>query len=229
MKILVIDTAFNACSVCLSDKIVENFIIRSEVIERGHAEKLIPMIDDVIKRSGSDYNELDLIAVISGPGAFTGMRVGISAAKAMAMCLDIKIVGIDSFTAFWLTYNKKYHNHDKNIAIILETKRQDFYFAVLNKSGEFIRNPQCSIKGDVDQFIKENDCIVIGDAIQRLKSELDLNINCDVYEIATPDVGVVAKYISENYMNLARNDNNIAPLYLRGADITMPKPQDRFL
>lgn len=90
MRRLVIDTASRACSVALFDGI-ECVDARHEVIGRGHAERLIPMISEL-----SDKGLADIISVNVGPGSFTGIRVGISAAKALGLAWNVNCEGYSS-------------------------------------------------------------------------------------------------------------------------------------
>ena len=85
MFVLVIETATAACSVALldGDRVVA---ARHELVGRGHAERLVPMIGEVLAEAGQ--NRADLIQVDCGPGSFTGLRVGISAARGWLQSLD---------------------------------------------------------------------------------------------------------------------------------------------
>jgi len=97
MNLLAIETATEACSVALlaGDRLVE----RSEIAPRRHAELLLPMCDDVLAEAGIDRRALDAIAVGRGPGAFTGVRLAISAAQGMALALGIPVVPVSSLAA----------------------------------------------------------------------------------------------------------------------------------
>ena len=90
---LAIDTAGPYCSVAL---VGDNgpLAAMSERIERGHAERLMPMIDDVLGRSGAHYRDIELIGVTTGPGSFTGVRIGISAARGLALAIGIEAFGL---------------------------------------------------------------------------------------------------------------------------------------
>ena len=82
MIILAIDTALDACSAAVLDTTSGNTIaIESQAMQRGHAEALMPLIARVMKASGIGFAALDRIAVTTGPGSFTGLRVGLSAAR----------------------------------------------------------------------------------------------------------------------------------------------------
>ena len=93
MLCLAIDTAGTFCSVALAGN-KQSLAKTSEDIGRGHAERLMPMIDSVLTAAGKSFNDLDRIGVATGPGSFTGVRIGISAARGLALALEVPAVGI---------------------------------------------------------------------------------------------------------------------------------------
>ena len=92
MKLLAIDTAQDACSVGVVDGACE--VLKSEIIGRGHAERLMGMIDAAMAEAGLAFTDLDRIAVTVGPGSFTGLRVGIAATRGLALVTGSPAVGI---------------------------------------------------------------------------------------------------------------------------------------
>src|SRR3984885_9595386 len=89
MLILAIDTALDACAAGVLDTEAGRIIARESLpMKRGHAEALMPLIARVIKQSGIGFAGLDRIAVTTGPGSFTGLRVGLSAARGVAPAAD---------------------------------------------------------------------------------------------------------------------------------------------
>lgn len=92
MKLLAIDTASEACSVGVADG--SRMVVRSEVLGRGHAERLMGMVAEALDEAGLARREIDRIAVTVGPGSFTGLRVGIAAARGLALVTGCPAVGI---------------------------------------------------------------------------------------------------------------------------------------
>lgn len=95
--ILAIDTSAAQCAVALVGDIAT--ASRSESMTRGHAEALFPMIDDVLAELSVDFRDLTRIAVCTGPGSFTGLRVGIAAARGLALGLGVPALGVTRFEA----------------------------------------------------------------------------------------------------------------------------------
>jgi tRNA threonylcarbamoyladenosine biosynthesis protein TsaB len=95
---LVLDTALNACAAAVS-RDGDILAHASEPMQRGHQERLAPMVEAVMLSSGVGFDALDRVGVTVGPGSFTGLRVGLAFAKAMALALDIPCIGVSSLEA----------------------------------------------------------------------------------------------------------------------------------
>ena len=101
MLILAIDTALDACAAAVLDTSAGGVIAQeSQAMKRGHAEALMPLIARVMKASGVGFAALDRIAATTGPGSFTGLRVGLSAARGIALAAGKPVVGVTTLTAF---------------------------------------------------------------------------------------------------------------------------------
>jgi tRNA threonylcarbamoyladenosine biosynthesis protein TsaB len=101
MLILAIDTALDACSAGVLDTDAGKLIAQeSQAMKRGHAEALMPLIARVMKAAGIAFTALDRIAVTTGPGSFTGLRVGLSAGRGIALAADRPVVGVTTLTAY---------------------------------------------------------------------------------------------------------------------------------
>lgn len=100
--VLSMDTTGPACQAVVSagDTVV---CARSELMQRGHGEALVPMVEDVLRGAGIGYEHLDRIGVTVGPGSFTGLRVGLAAARGFSATLNIPVVGIGTLEALALT------------------------------------------------------------------------------------------------------------------------------
>ncbi|MDF0496274.1 tRNA (adenosine(37)-N6)-threonylcarbamoyltransferase complex dimerization subunit type 1 TsaB [Bradyrhizobium yuanmingense] len=101
MLILAIDTALEACAAAVLDTDAGELLAReSQLMKRGHAEALMPMIARVMQSAGLAFTSLDRIAVTVGPGSFTGLRVGISAARGLALAAKRPAVGLTTLSAY---------------------------------------------------------------------------------------------------------------------------------
>ena len=101
MRVLAIDTALEACAAAVLD--TDGGAItahESLTMQRGHAEALMPLIKRVMERAKLRFDELDRIAVTTGPGSFTGLRVGISAARGIGLAANKPVVGLTTLAAY---------------------------------------------------------------------------------------------------------------------------------
>src|SRR5690348_3110585 len=101
MRILAIDTALEVCAAAVLDTAHGAILARESIaMTRGHAEALMPMIARVMAASGGTFDALDRIAVTVGPGSFTGLRVGIAAARGLALAAKRPAVGLTTLSAY---------------------------------------------------------------------------------------------------------------------------------
>ena len=103
MLVLALDTCLSRCAVCLFDT-AQNHVLAGEHqdMDRGHAEALAPMVQRVLAVAGKAAIEIDCIAVTTGPGTFTGLRIGLSFARAFGLARNIPVIGLDTLHAFRL-------------------------------------------------------------------------------------------------------------------------------
>jgi len=100
MRVLAIDTALETCAAAVLDIHGGKMASESLPMVRGHAEALIPLIDRVMRQADMPFSALDRIAVTVGPGSFTGLRVGISAARGIALTAGKPVLGLTTLAAF---------------------------------------------------------------------------------------------------------------------------------
>ena len=123
-NLLALDSALNRCGAAVykHDKVYCEILD----ISRGQAEHLIPLCERLMKRMSMAYDQLDAVLVTIGPGAFTGMRIGLATANSIGMALDIPVYGITTLQSIAYDY-KKNESPKEGYTVIIETKRIDFY------------------------------------------------------------------------------------------------------
>ncbi|MBL8644511.1 MAG: tRNA (adenosine(37)-N6)-threonylcarbamoyltransferase complex dimerization subunit type 1 TsaB, partial [Rhodospirillaceae bacterium] len=130
MKILVFDTALGACTVgVVRDGTV--LAAESAVMAQGHAEALMPMIARVMAKANTTYTNLDRIAVTVGPGSFTGLRVGISTARGLAMAAGKPAVGLTTTEVL----AAHVANAGTRIMAVIDSKRGDVFAQLFAPNG----------------------------------------------------------------------------------------------
>jgi tRNA threonylcarbamoyladenosine biosynthesis protein TsaB len=127
MLVLAIDTALEACSAAIFDSDEEAIVAsNTEIMTRGHAEALMPLLDALMNEAKLDFFSLDRIAVTVGPGSFTGLRVGIAAARGIALAARKPVAGITTLAALAAPYIAADPN--RPVAAAIDGRHRNVYF-----------------------------------------------------------------------------------------------------
>jgi tRNA threonylcarbamoyladenosine biosynthesis protein TsaB len=141
MLILAIDTALDACAAAVLDTVAGKMIAQESLgMKRGHAEALMPLIARVIEASGVAFASLDRIAVTTGPGSFTGLRVGLSAARGIALAANKPVVGLTTLTAYAAPVVSETGEHP--IISAIDARHDHVYFQVVSGNGSSLVRPR---------------------------------------------------------------------------------------
>jgi tRNA threonylcarbamoyladenosine biosynthesis protein TsaB len=141
MLILAIDTALDACAACVLDTDAAKVIAQeSQAMKRGHAEALMPLIARVIRQAGIAFAALDRIAVTTGPGSFTGLRVGLSAARGIALAANKPVVGLSTLTAYAAPVVGQ--NAAQPVISAIDARHDQVYFQVVSGDGGPLMRPR---------------------------------------------------------------------------------------
>ncbi len=139
MLILALDTAGENCAVALARAGDGLHVLarRCETIGRGHAERLMPMIGEALAEAGLGYGDLQRIVVTTGPGSFTGTRIGVAAARALALALSVPAVGVSVLDALIEAARAE---TDGLIVAALDARRGEIYAKAVKSVGKPISN-----------------------------------------------------------------------------------------
>jgi len=141
MRVLAIDTALEACSAAVLDTVrAEIVAAESRVMARGHAEALIPMIGRVMAASRIEFNDLDRIAVTVGPGSFTGLRVGIAAARGIALAADKPAIGLTTLSGYAAPHIAA--DDTRSVAAVIDARHEHVYLQVFGPGGRTVVPPR---------------------------------------------------------------------------------------
>lgn len=215
MLVLAIDTSGAACSAALYDSVAGTVLAeRSEEIGRGHAERLMEFIDSVMAEGARPLSSLDRIAVVVGPGSFTGIRTGVAAARGLALALGVPCVGISALSVLAETARRaRPAGATAPLAIALDAKRGEIYLQLFDAAGAPICAAEALSLDDAAAKIAGAGADVSGSAAGLIAGG----------EAGAADrllVGVAAELGSR-----VSHDEPAKPLYLRGPDA---KPQTGF-
>lgn len=166
--ILNIETATKNCSVALAKEGIT--LICKEIAEEGysHAERLHVFIEEVIKEAGISFQDLSAVAVSQGPGSYTGLRIGVSAAKGFCFALKIPLIAIDTLQILASQVKIK----DGLIVPMIDARRMEVYSAIYNSKFEKKREVEAEII-DENSFDEIQETIYfVGDCAQKCKEIL---------------------------------------------------------
>lgn len=216
--ILAIDTASTLCAACVLDAGVERGRSVRD-LGKGHAEHLMAVIDEALKSANITYADLDRIAVSVGPGSFTGVRVGVSTARGLAMALKIPAVGITTLEA--IAAEARAALGARPVLAALDAGRGEINAALYDASGVALFGPAVAALAQVADLARQGRPALCGSAAQMIAEEL--SIMPDIVPVSTTaDIAVYARLGSEKPLD----DGKPRPLYLREADA---KPQAGFV
>jgi tRNA threonylcarbamoyl adenosine modification protein YeaZ len=140
MRVLAIDTALEACAAVVLDTEHGRVANESQPMVRGHAEALMPLIARVMQQADMPFTALDRIAVTTGPGSFTGLRVGIAAARGIALSIGKPAFGLTTLAAFAAPHIAQ---DDKTaVAVAIDARHQHVYLQVFGSGGRTLVAPR---------------------------------------------------------------------------------------
>lgn len=221
-NILAFDTSVNGCSVAVAAG--ETRAVRIRPMERGHAEHLIPMIEETMRECGLSYGGLDAIAVTVGPGAFTGIRIGLSAAQALGLSLSVPVYGISTAQVLALDCARK---TGRGGVVAIDTRRGDFYAGRFDGRGDFsgaVRVVSAADLAALAAALAEGE-VLIGDGAA-LAGDAGIGSR-QGFEF--PDVSLIVSFLKEDEMRDAYFILDPSPIYLREADVSLPSSKNRVL
>lgn len=225
--VLAIDSALGGCVVAVLDPASGATWMRTLETGREQAAKLMPMVQDVVADTGLEFKNIGLIATTIGPGSFTGLRIGLSAARTLGLALSVPVQGVDSFAVMARSCARVGDTH--GYAVVLETKRADFYFEMLGADFVPLSKPSCATAADILAQSRDRGMILCGDASDRLIAEMGENPFTEVRDRILPDPVALAQAGLRAFMAGNGRAEKPEPLYLRGADVSMSNKKQRIL
>lgn len=225
MKILSIDTSSKICSVSIledTDLVIEKHIDN----ELTHSQKLMPLVDEVLKSNNLKISDFDLFACSIGPGSFTGVRIGVSTVKAFNDVTNIKIASVSSLES--LAYNTLDSNYKEDASLVLsiiDAKNDNVYYGLYERKNDIFKPIEELGAKNIDEMIEilkkyhSSPILFVGDGAEKYQYHLlkyfsNATFVEDKYNKQTSVSVGKAGY--HHYINGSVGDSNfITPLYLR--------------
>jgi len=216
-KILALDSSGAACSTALwrHGAVVAR---RFQAMTRGHAEALMPMIVETMAEAGEALHGLGAVAVTVGPGAFTGIRIGLAAARGIGLAANIPIVGVTTFAAVAAAVSEA-ERAGRELLVLLDSKRGDVFVQQFSSARAATGSPAILAVAAILHRLASGSFILAGDGIAIVRSPLDA-ANLDV-GYAFADGPADAYWVAQLAARALAERTGLppTPLYLRAPEV----------
>ncbi|MDR7220926.1 tRNA (adenosine(37)-N6)-threonylcarbamoyltransferase complex dimerization subunit type 1 TsaB [Aminobacter aminovorans] len=221
MILLAIDCAASLCAASLYDVDAGRELGRSvRDLGKGHAEHLMAVIDEALTQAGKTYADLGRIAVSTGPGSFTGVRVAVSAARGFSLALKVPAVGVTTLEA--LAAETRDALGPCKVLAALDAGRAELHAAVYNENGQAIHAPVVLTLDEAAAIAASEKMALAGTAAQLIAGAITGKVLAFGPVSATADIGIYARLAAGKTVDGERPK----PIYLRAPDA---KPQAGFV
>ena len=173
MKILALDSSSLVASVAI---ITDDILTAEYTInyKKTHSQTLLPMLDEMAKNIDLDLNSIDAIAIASGPGSFTGLRIGAATAKGLGLALNKPIIAVPTLEA--MAYN--IYTFDRFIVPIMDARRDQVYTGIYQMEEEEIKIIKCPCAIAIEELLEElnrwqEKVVFVGDGIPVMKEKIE--------------------------------------------------------
>jgi tRNA threonylcarbamoyladenosine biosynthesis protein TsaB len=212
MLVLALDTSMAACSACVLDASSGVILGANQAfMDKGQAEALAPMVELTMRQAGVAFAQLLRIAVTTGPGTFTGVRIGLAFARGLGVSLAIPVIGINSLRAVAANENSGTHP----IIVASDARGGDFYFATFDSTGRELTPPAIFTQDAVASFLPTSPCVILGSGADRM-------VENSIHIRGTSGDLPLAKNFAHLAVDLAPPEFPPEPLYLRAPDAKLP-------
>ena len=219
MRVLAIDTALEACSAAVFDTGSRIAASETRAMARGHAEQLMPLIARVMTEAGLEFADLDRIAVTTGPGSFTGLRVGLSAARGIALAAGKPAIGLSTLAGFAAPLIAA--DDGTQVVAAVDARHEHVYLQVFGIYGRTLMAPRMATVRDATRAAMTAPARIVGSGAKKVVAAWPKGAEAplSVEQRGAPDIEWIAR------LGAAAPEPRGAPkpLYLREADA---RPQD---
>jgi len=211
--ILCLETATTNCSVAISVNGNIRAIREENNLKFSHAEKLHVFIEEVLKEAKMDKCQLNAVAVSKGPGSYTGLRIGVSAAKGLCFALDLPLISTPTLDVL----ARQVQREDCFIIPLLDARRMEVYSAVFNSEKKQIRETRAEILSEesFSEFLSKSKVLFLGSGAQKFK-EICQSENAIFDTGAVPSAAAMAELAEAKYKKSDTEDiAYFEPFYLK--------------
>jgi tRNA threonylcarbamoyladenosine biosynthesis protein TsaB len=215
MLVLALDTSTSACSAALwrDGRVLAR---RLETMARGQSEALMPMLRQVLDEAGLGFDDVDLLAATVGPGAFTGLRIGLAAARGLSLASGLPLAGVSTPEAVAAAVPQA-ERRGRTLLVVIESKRADVWVQAFDGDSLRPQGAVAALPPDQAAALVPGPLLVAGDAAAAV-----LELRPDAVAASSPgwpDAAVVAALAAGHWAKGTALPPE--PLYLRPADVTL--------
>lgn len=219
MKILALDSTLSACSVAVLAE-GEVRAVRRQAMARGQAEALLPMARAALDEAGLVFDDLDRLAVTIGPGSFTGLRIGLAAARGLALAAGLPLVGVTTLEALAAAVDPAARQGRVTVALI-DSRRGDVFVQAFGADSAPLSEPAAVDPAALDAVLPAGPLLLAGDAAPAA---------LEILRLAGRDAALASGSAAPDPVAVARlaavrpvPDGPVTALYLRAPDVTLPR------
>lgn len=212
VKLLHLETSTKVCSVALSEN--GKLLVLKETEEDGftHAENLTVFIQKTLNQANWKLKELDAICVTSGPGSYTGLRIGVSTAKGLCYSLDKPLISVDALSSIAALAQQKHS--EKTICALIDARRMEVFSLIKDKDFNTIKEISADII-EGDTYAEYSDMVICGDGaakLQEIWKDRDFIFETEIKSSASGQIQLAFdKFNSSNFEDVAYFE----PFYLK--------------
>lgn len=205
--VLAFDTSQQWCSVsiCRDGSIVSRY---SEPMVKGQTEILLPKIHSMLGDQKMSMQDIHKVVTITGPGSFTGLRVGLASAQGLGVALRVSVLGVSAFRAYAHCIEG-----DGDVLVVIDSQKQDVYCQLFSEHGVPLKEPQALLPEEILAYAGKESFVVTGSGVAKIISYLP--VACRVKEVSP---GEVCDRIAQ--LAIERNNDffeEVFPVYLKDA------------
>ncbi|AXT61174.1 tRNA (adenosine(37)-N6)-threonylcarbamoyltransferase complex dimerization subunit type 1 TsaB [Aquimarina sp. AD10] len=213
--ILCVETSTTNCSVALTynDEVIA--LAEDYDAKYSHAERLHNFMAEIIKDKALSFKDISAIAISKGPGSYTGLRIGVSAAKGLCYALDIPLISIPTLQS--LAMQVKSDEEESYIVSMIDARRMEVYAAVFSNTYEQLRETRAEIltEDSFKEYLDKNSVYFIGNGVEKF-SEICKHENAIFIQNKLPSAQEMAQIAYEKFLKKDSEDvSYFEPYYLK--------------
>lgn len=216
-RVLALDCSGGAvsCAVLAGDRIMAE---RSRALARGHGEAVMGELDAVMQEAGLRFDALDAVAVTEGPGSFTGIRVGLAAARGLGLALNIPVLGVSSFAVLADSLPRD----GASLMVVIDSRRAELFVQIFGADRVALGEPFLATAAELPDHLPAGLVLVSGDAAGVVDP---VPGRIRVEPSGPPDAASVARLAAR--LHGQGDDHRAVPLYIRAPDAIVPSQGGR--